>query len=448
MDIAARWEIFRRKVLTRWRGFAGQVSVLVIANGISAALNFAQGVIVARILGPQFYGVAALIMSYPNFLFGLLNPRSADASVKYLGEFDTKGEKDRALAVCKLGYMVDLTIAVLTFIVVAATARWAEQRILHQKGMAPLIVLYAAAFLPRALGGMSRAVLAVFGRFSTLAWVVGLNTVVRTALVMGLVFAGFGIAGVVWGNMVGLVFYGLVLGGLAYPMAKKAWGASWLSGSLRNLRGKRGEIVRFLFYNDLNVLLGIFVKQFDLLMLGYFRGPQEVGYYRLAKSVAGIVGYLVEPLQSVTYPRLARLWGGERREEMKRFVRQIAVLVGIPLGGLSLIGILFVPLLTRLLVGKDFMPAVLASQILLAGSAVWVTFFWLRPLFLARGLVRQWVVIAIIVVMLTLAGLIGIVPRWGYLGMAWWWFLIGQVLGHGLALGYLAWVSRARRKKW
>ena len=418
MNVLTRWEVLREKVIARWRGFAGQVSVLVIANFVSAALNFAQGIIVARLLGPKSYGVAALIMSYPNFLFGLLNPRSGDASVKYLGEFDAKGEKERALAMCKLGYTVDLGIAILVFIGVTTTAWWAETSIVHQTGVTSLIVLYAAAFLPRALGGTSWAVLSLFGKFSTLAWIVGLNTVVRVAAVVILVLAGFGVAGVIWGNIVGLVFYGVVLGGAAYPVIKRAWGSSWLLGSWRDLYGKRREIVQFLFYNDLTVLLGIFVKQFDLLILGYFRGPQEAGYYRLARSLAGVVGYLVSPLQTVTYPRLARLWGGERQEELKQFVRRVALWVGMPIGGFALLSILFVPRLIRLLVGEAFTPAIPATQILLAGSAVWLIFFWLRPFYLASNRIRVWTIITGVSSFLTLLSFLYFTPLAGYIGLS------------------------------
>ena len=95
------------------------------------------------------------------------------------------------------------------------------------------------------------------------------------------------------------------------------------------------------------------------------------------------------------------------------------------------------PILIPLLVGEAFVPTILAAQVLLVGSAVWLAFFWLRPLFLTLGEVKAWAVIASVVTVLILVGFAVIVPAWGYLGMAWWWLIIGGLGGHLFALGYL-----------
>lgn len=442
LSLPALWKTFRTKVIGR--KFVQDIGVLTVGNFAGAALGFVQIILVTRWLGPEQYGVAALVMSYPALLYGFLDARSSIATVKYLGEFRAKGESSRALAMCKLGYGLDLTIALMTFLLVAVTASWAGANVVHMPNIAPLILIYAVAFFPRALVGTSRAVLSVFGRFNLLAWTELFTTALRVAVILGLVLSGWGVAGVIWGNAVGMVASGVLLAMLAYPLVWRAWGTSWLSGSWRELRGQRREILRFLFFMDLSELLGLFVKQFDIVTLGYFRGPQEAGYYRLAKSLARIASYLVGPLQSVSFPRLALLAGAGKRSELKEIVKKLAFWVGLPFGAVGFGGILLVPWVMPLLVGPSFAPATVAAQLLMAGSAVWITFFWLRPLYVADGRIGFWTALSLACSVLSIV-LYPIAATWlGLDGVAASWLAIVS-LRYGVAILNVFQVTRKKR---
>jgi O-antigen/teichoic acid export membrane protein len=408
------------------------VGVLTVANGVGAVLSVVQGILVARWLGPELYGVAALVMSFPALVYTFFDARSAEASVKYLSEFHARGERGRVLALCKAGYAVDLLVATIAFLGVLVAAPWAASNIVHNPSTAWLIFVYAVAFLPRAFVGTSYAVLATLGRFSLVALIQALTTLLQVVLVLTLVVAGWGVAGVVWGNAIAMAVTGLLYGAVAYGLVQRTWNASWLRGDWRVLKGRRREIVSFLAYNYLNALLGMIPKQLDMVFLGYFRNPTEAGYYKLAKSLVGTVGYLVGPLQSVTYPKLARLWGLGNQKELRQTIRRLALGIGAPLGLVVLLGIAFVPFVVLQLVGDAYRPAILATQILLVGSAVWLTLFWLRPTYSAQGRLRQWLFISIIVVVLSIAVYPFVIRQWGYIGLAI-WLGIMQLLGHSIA---------------
>ncbi len=383
------WEAFRAKVVGR--KFVQDVGVLTVANGVGAVLGLIQAIRVARWLGPKLYGVAALVMAYPSVLFGFVDARSGAASVKYLGEFEAKRDSARALAVCKLGYTVDMAVAILAFMLVAATAWWAEKRIVQMPGMTSLIILYAAAFLPSSLARTSSAIMKTFGRFPALAKIDGHCAADRTTRVVGLVWMGYGVAGVVGGSALGLALRGLMLRLISYPVAKQAWGSSWLWGRWHTLRGMRREIAGFVFYNKLNGIMGVFVKQLDLIILGYFRGPTEVGFYRLAKSVGAVLNNLGGPLRSVSYPRLASLRGGGQYDDRRGAVQRYALLgAGISFGALALLAVPLLPTAIGIVVGEKYLPATFACQILFLAGAISLGMFWVRPLYLAAGRVRSW----------------------------------------------------------
>src|SRR5712692_6415227 len=388
LSLPALWGTFRTQVIGR--KFARDVGILTVANFVGAALSFVQGILVARWLGPELYGVAALVMSYPLLVYTFFDARSPEASVKYLSEFHVRNERDRALAMCKLGYMVDSAIASLTFLVVLITAPWAAQSVAHRPEAVGLIMIYAAAFVPNALIGTSCAALMTLGRFVLIAWVDVLANFLRVTLVLGLVLTDWQVPGIVWGNAIATMATGLLYGIIARVLIRRAWGVSPLQGAWSTLKGRRREIFSFLAYNDLNALLGMIPKQLDVALLGYFRNPMEVGYYRLAKNLAGAVSYAVRPLQLVIYPDLVRLWGSGDQQIFHQKVRRLLLQLGLPLGLAVLAGTQFVPFVLPSLVGHAYRPAMVATQLLLVGWAIWLAFFWVRPAYFSMGHVRLW----------------------------------------------------------
>jgi O-antigen/teichoic acid export membrane protein len=184
-------------------------------------------------------------------------------------------------------------------------------------------------------------------------------------------------------------------------------------------------------------------KQLDLVVLGYFRGPTEVGYYRLAKSISSVAEYLTGPLRSVTYAELARLWGLGHRRVFLQKVRKLAIWVGFPLGLLVLFGAGLIPFALPLLVGEIYIPAVHATQLLFIGSAILLAFFWLRPVYLAKGHVRQVLIISSCVTVGFALIYPSVIREWGYMGASGWMSAL-HVVGTGVS-GFCLWKQPEER---
>lgn len=403
------------------------VGVLTAANVVDAGLSVVQGMLVARWLGPELYGVSALAMTYPGLLFTFLDPRASDASIKYLGKFASRREIERASGMVTLGYGVDLLTALVAVLAVAGTAGWAADHVVRSPGLAPPMVLFAAAFVPRALAGTSTAMLTTLGRFDLLAAATTLQAIVRTTLVIGLVHGGAGVVGVLYGVAIAAALHGVGLTLLAYPIVTATWGRTGVGRAWGVLAGHRRSIFGFLLYNDVNTLLGSLVKQLDILVLGWLRGPSDAGYYRLAKALGTTLGLLVAPLQSTTYPRFARLWGLDRRAELRATVRQYA-LVGLPLGAAVLVALPLIPSLITAVVGVRYLPAAPTAQLVLAGAALWLAGFWVRPYLMAVDRIGTFTRLYLVSLVPYVASFAVLTQAFGPAGMA-----MG-FLGHNLLL--------------
>lgn len=368
--------------------FLRDAGTMTGAQFLVAMLAFIQGIVVAAWLGPEQYGVALLVMSVPRLLFSVLDAKTSTAAVKFISEFRAEGAPDRARAMCKLGYLVDMVIACLTFGLVAVTAGWAESNVAHWSGAAALMIWYSAAFLPKSLVGTSQAVLSVSGNFRAMAILQIIAKLVGVVAVLALVLGGWGVAGVIYGRMIEMAFAGLSLVILVGLVAHDIWRGSWLRASMGSLRGYRRDIFRFIGFTELTELAGVLGKQGDIIILGYFTGSEQVGFFGLAKRLTGVVSMLVQPLQTVLYPRLAKAWAKREYVSLRRTIKRYALGISVPLAVLVLLSLPLVDPFIRLLVGNEYGPAVPVAYVILTAASLTLACSWLRPLFHALGAVR------------------------------------------------------------
>jgi O-antigen/teichoic acid export membrane protein len=171
-------------------------------------------------------------------------------------------------------------------------------------------------------------------------------------------------------------------------------------------------------YNDIHTTAGFVGRQLDVLLIGYFRGATEVGYYKLARNLAGATGYAVGPLTTVAYADLTRHWSAGEVARFWHKVRRLAWQVGLPLGLAIGLGVLVLPEILTLLVGPAYTPAITVARILLAASACEAAFFWVHLTYMATGHIGTFLSISgSFTVVLGLTWLV-VVPLFGYVGMA------------------------------
>jgi O-antigen/teichoic acid export membrane protein len=422
--------------------FVRQVGALWTAQGIVAAVTVVQGVLVARWLGPTSFGVAALIVAVPSLVFTFMDARASEAAVRYLGEFQEQGDAARARAFCKLGMGLDVAAASATLVIVAATAPWAAAHVVHEPSVTGLLVVYGAAMVLRAPASTSEAVLVTLTEFRRLAILQTCLAVLRNGLVLVLVGTGHGIAGAVWGAAIGMTVEGAVMVIAASRAGRRAWDGTWWSSRLGLLRSRAREITHFVVWSDAGSLLGVMAKQLDVIMVGAFAGSAQAGFYRLARSLGSLGGFVVGPVQSVLYQRFSKLRGAGDREGLAEATRRAVLWVSAPLALAGLVTLPFVPYVVVHLAGPEYRPAVGVSVVMVLLSITWFAFLWVRPLVLTLGEVRLWALTGLGVAIGSLAGFLLLIPPFQAIGAA--WVRYATSLGAQLIPAWVVWRRYAR----
>lgn len=162
----------------------------------------------------------------------------------------------------------------------------------------------------------------------------------------------------------------------------------------------------------------VFSQNIDLVMLGWLRGPEEVGYYKIAISAASFIIFGLSAIQIIAMPYISRLFQGGDYARLQRLAAGCAglsVLMALPV---LLIFVAWGQPLLRFTYGSEFVLAWEPMLILSAAQMVNGFFGIVWPLLVMTGHehagVRGLLVSALANV--TLNALM--IPTWGAVGAA------------------------------
>jgi O-antigen/teichoic acid export membrane protein len=392
--------------------------LLAVAQYGATAIGFVTSVIEARFLGPTGYGVAALVIAYPTLLWSFAAVKSIAVTTRYVAIFRATGRTEEISGICKLGYMVDFSAALVAFVLVSATGWWAAQMFSVESRFFPLMVAYAASLPLFSLTGTSMAVLSAWQRFGWLAAMYLFDKVVVIGAVLGLFLAGFGVGGMVIGIAVGQAVSGLAALMVATHVLRREGCGWWWQGSLQASKTLRQELWASFGWSYVAVTLSGLLMQVPLMLLGRLRGPEEAGFYRLATSLTVVGSYIEVALSRVVYPKLSAQWGMGERNNLPQVLHYWTLRGGLPVGALVLLTVPLLPLLVPVMFGPHYQPMIFGTQLLLIGAAISAIVFWVNAVYYAAGRFAVWTQGSAFYILCVLALTVPCIQQWGFSGVA------------------------------
>lgn len=184
-------------------------------------------------------------------------------------------------------------------------------------------------------------------------------------------------------------------------------------------------------------LFGSLSLNVDLVMLGWWRSAEEIGFYSAAQKIVQVLYTISIIVTSSIFPALSRLIG-QGEEEKKRILTErslgILMLIAIPM---TVGGIVLASPITTLLYGNDYGPAAPALQVLLLTLLVIFPGTFFGNFIFAHDAHKRLAPI-VLGVSLVNAGLNALlIPLWGILGAA-----IATIVAQSLYNIFMWWYSR------
>lgn len=380
------------------RKAASGVVALLSRQVVGILIEVPAGIVVARLLAPEDFGLYAIT----HFIVALLGQSLSLGLGAWLIQKDTPPSQEELATVYTVQLILCSTALVAIWLMAPVLMAWygrpdaASAALMRAMGVSVFMI----AFRTVPLSVLERKV-----EYTKVAWSEFSGSMVFQVIAVTLSALGFG----VWSLVTAL------LGNSAVVTALLLWYSGW-----RPALGLRWDVLRHALSFGTSVQLFSwinFAKDSLIPTIVAVRfGPTAVGHLNMALGIAQRPAFLMPTLQRVSFSTFARLKGDPAQlQRAVEYTLFVAVLTVAPLaailGGLAhpLIGIVY---------GEKWLPSVPALRwfcaAVISGSISWIAFSTLFAL--GRATVATRIVTAWTITLWALAYYF--TDRWGFTGIA------------------------------
>ena len=303
-------------------------SLLLVGRAVAMAVNFLVQVLTVRYLTKTDYGAFAYALAIVD-LGQMVATFGMDRTItRFLSIDDEQGRYDRLFGtlVFSLGTILSLGLAVVLLVVgVQALGPGGLVGDSHAGTLLVILILLAPI---QAFDAVLTGVLSVFASPRSIflrRFVVapGLKLIVITLLVLGEAGVEFLAWGYVVAGLIGLAVYGYLLARLFRVRGL------WARFRWRTLDIPVRELVLFTLPLLTTDLVYIVLNTSDAILLGWFRGPEEVAAFRVVIPAAGLNQLVFSSFTLLFVPAAARLFARDDREGVRDLYWQTAIWMAV-----------------------------------------------------------------------------------------------------------------------
>jgi len=373
-------DVFRRLFLN-----AGK---LLSANVFAALLGFVTAILTARTLGPEKYGILALVLVYQLTIGKLVTFNAWQAIIKYGSEALHAHDRSALRQLIKLGFCLDIGSAVVGMVVAIMLAGPLIGLLGWDQAVKPLLILYSLLIL-FSLSGTPIGILRLFDRFDLLSYVAVISASVRLAGIILCLITGQALLGFV------LVYLITGIIGQLYQVFASLWVlrkqgiGNVMRESMKGIRIKFPGICDYVWTANLNSTIRMLSREADELIIAGMTTPAALGLFKIAKQFSQVLPRLIDPLYQAIYPELTRLWASNRKKDFLSLSKRTTLIVGT----MAIIGwigfLLSGRWIIQVTVGPSYLQAYVVALIYLLALVIALWALVLQPSMLAMGLPRN-----------------------------------------------------------
>ncbi|MGW8249895.1 MAG: lipopolysaccharide biosynthesis protein, partial [Anaerolineales bacterium] len=134
---------------------------LFSATGLSAGFSMLQGILVARLLGVENYGILGAIIMFTSVINKLVSFRMGELVVKYVAQYGESGDNERAATLFKTAALVEMGASVLAFGLVCVLSPLAATYLAKDPSTTGWFILYGLIILANLVSESSMGLLQI-----------------------------------------------------------------------------------------------------------------------------------------------------------------------------------------------------------------------------------------------------------------------------------------------
>ncbi len=176
------------------------------------------------------------------------------------------------------------------------------------------------------------------------------------------------------------------------------------------------EIINGAWPIALSAILGAFMLNTDVIMLGWWKNTEQIGYYSIGQRITGVLYVLPALLANAVFPLLSRLVKQNEKQREKILNEKTMAVIFLAVMPLIIGGIVLSQSVIKFIFGPNYLPATLSFQILIA-SLIWIfPGVFLSNIILAHDQQKKVVVYLVASAWAYICFNFFLIPIWGIVG--------------------------------
>ncbi len=388
----------------------GAITTVRILSGL------AQVSISARILGPEGYGVLAVIFAVTWLIYGLLEIPGGEAITTFVTRAVAEERPKEASRVVRFTLAVSLGLSLIAYALIAALAFTASDLLGIDQAYLDAAILYGVVGIPLSTHTETIAVLRLSDRLPLGLAVTIASSLTRIVLLSAAWLAEGGLLAVALAYVAGAAVNGTGMLVAATVSAPRAGMTDFLrSVSIR----VPPDVIRFQIGSFGKSAIWILAHHMDSILLAQFTGAAEVGLYRGARQIINTTTYSFQLLMDGVQAEYSRQWYSRQGKALRRTsLRFTLVSFTLAAAGFGLLAVFHQPI-TRLILGAEFAGTAPSLLVMIPGAFVSTSVSVLTVLPAAVGRIRPSLAAAAAGLVASVAVIVGLAPLYGAEGAAW-----------------------------
>ena len=361
--------------------FVRDVGILQTGKFFSVFLSVIGSIALARLLQPELYGIYGLVFAFVGLVGIFTDWGGSYAGLTLLAK--AYAQKDKEAIKNILTYFVKITLLAIGILGILSIvfAPFLTDLIYQNNQVGQWARIILVAVFIGIFYNLLVIVLQSLRKIKKLTILESINKVAYLVFPVGLLWAGFGLAGVIWGHFISSFIF-LILSFLIYSSLaqKKEYLPSFKEIFSNFGKIKINKYFKFGFLIALDKNIGRLIALLPVLILGYLTSPAEIGYFKIALGYITIPTLVLGPISRLLMVQLpkSKSYGLDilKRHFFKTtlYSGAIATLMLIPF-------VVLAPFLINLFYGREYSPSIqlvyyLAIMTILSGLGVGISSFY------------------------------------------------------------------------
>jgi len=313
--------LFRRVLKALRHRRIRAVGHLLTGTSATVVLSLFSIALAARGLGPERYGVLALILTLGQASERLVSFQSWQPLIRYGATLEGEDRQDDLKSLYKFGLLLDLAGSVAAWAVASLCAVAAHFLIGVPWASVEIAFVYLLSLLFN-FNGTATAIFRLSDHFRTIARLQIITALLRLSA-SGLVFLiGGGLIGFVLVWAVTQAIGSLLNIGVGLRLLHRRGTTGIARASIAGMTARFPDVWRFTWGANLSLTIWASAQQLDTLIVGWLADPASAGMFHIAKRVSRVVQQVGSQIEAVVYPDLSRLWAAANRTAFIRLIVQ------------------------------------------------------------------------------------------------------------------------------